>query len=548
MNSTFDQIFNQTIGEDLLTKCRVKIYNKHGHFTGKFQLKSRNECLRQDFTFHKYYSGRQMCYLFKPQMLPENVIPKQFNLVFGATNPARMYSLVLNQKIKHYAKIDLIVYFDSANASHISSEFRAVSPNLAERRAIILTFHTDVFDYLPAPYNPRCDSSLTESTCLNQCRASKLMQLDRLPYINMFKDKWRRRLLSFKDITNSSVNEFYRRLENHCHNKCRTFRCSGNHTLTYSRHAIYRTEFDVEVVVSPEANPRTHYWTVPRFQLYDFLYQMFCLLAFWLGFSFIGLNFIHSHSESRFNEAAKILCSETAKLLLSLRSFPVKILPGKANALKRNLLMKRVICYSTCVLGMCFHLIQPISDYLTYPTKLLTSISYEEPTPYKLILCLDAQDLFKNGFLFKQDKNKRGEYVLDRNLDEIMSEAKKLNHSMSACGYWGLSRDKDKINEMKKATDRVFFESFNSSLCGEMFHSKIFLRQGQVCIQYRLRRKTVWNRSQMLGSINEAKTILTSVSLSTPRRFNKGSPLLHILTFLEMNRFTRLFGPQLCTG
>ena len=513
-NLTLDQIFNQTLGEDLLMKCRVKRYEKDGRFEGKFVLKSRDECLRQDFTFHKYYSRWQMCYLFKPELLPDNVDSQQYKLIFGALNPSRLYSLILHPNVKHYGKIDLIVYFDETNATYISSEFRAISPNLAEKRVVILSFHTIDSEYLPAPYDTRCNPVLLRTQCLSQCQQSKLMHLNRIPYANLVKEKQKKRLLSFQDLKNSSVNDLYRKTEAECDEKCKSTGCRAGYTLTYSRHAIDRTEFDVEVVVSPEANPRTHYWAVPWFEFYDFLYHMFCLLAFWLGFSFVGLNFIHSRSENRFNEAAKVLCSKTAKLLLRLRSFRVKILPGRANVLKRNLLMKRVICYSTCVFGVCFHLILPIRDYLVYPTSLLTRVSYEKPTPFKLIVCSEAQDLFERGVLFGQNRRRRGQYIFDKNLDEILSEAKKSKQTMSACGYWGLSGDKETTNNVKKVTDRVFFESNNSSVCEGMFYSKVFLRQGNICFQYKLKRMTDWNRSQMLGSFNEARTVL-SVSINS---------------------------------
>ena len=514
INSTLDQIFNRTIGEDILMKCRVKSYGWKEYFMGRFELKTRDECLREEFTFHKYYSRWQMCYLFKPKKLPEN-LPRKFrqnDLILGAVNPSRLYSLILNPKINH-GKIDLIVYFDKANASYMSSEFRAVSPRLAPKRVVILTYHTIGYEFLPAPYDTRCDRLVHQHVCLNRCRKSRLEQFDRLPYTNLFKKKLKKRLLSFQDLKNSSVNDFYWRAEKECDEKCRTSICSGNYTLTYSRHAIDRTNFALEIVVSPEAVPRTISQSVPCFELYDFLYQVFCLLAFWLGFSFVGLNFIHKTRESRFNEAAKILYSESKTLLLSL-PFRVKTNNSYTNVLKRNLLAKRVVCYSVCVFGMCLHLLLPISDYLTYPSKLMTTISNEEPRPYKLIVCSEAQDLFEKKVLFGQKRQRSDKYIFDRNLDEIMSEAKKLNHSMSACGYWGLSSEQKATNKMKKVTDRVFFESNNSTACNQSFQTEVFLRQGNVCFQYKLRRKTIWNRSQMLGSFNEAKTVL-SVSVDS---------------------------------
>lgn len=519
INLTLDEIFDKTMGEDILFKCRVKSYDFKDYFRGTFQLKSGEECLKEDFTFYKYYSMWQMCYLFKPKKLPTNlpVVYKQHSFVFTELNSAKLYSLILEPKVANYGKIDLVVYFDSENASYDSGDFRAISPNLAEKRVVLLTYHTIVFSYLPPPYDTRCDPNYPKYKCIDDCRAVKLLQLGRLPFSNLLKERMKVRLVSFKDLKNSTFNEFYRKAENYCHEKCKTSICSGNYTLTYSRHVLDRTNFSIEVVVSVESIPRTRHWTVPRIQFYEFFYQMFCLLAFWLGFSFVGLNFIRNTKEKRFNQAAKVLYCETIKLLLSMRSFPGKIGPfdhKKANALKRNLLIKRVICYSVCVFGMFFHLILPIGDYLSYPTKLLMTILQEKPVPYKLIVCSEGQDLLERGIIFGQNRAASDKYLYDRNLDEIMEEAKKLNQSISACGYWGLSKDKDKTNKMMNVTDRVFFKTNNSSLCEEMFDTNIFLNQGLICFQYRLKRKAEWNLSQMLSSINRAKTVL-SVSFNS---------------------------------
>ena len=515
-NLTLEEMFNKTIGEDILMQCRVKSYGRNDYLKGEFKLKSREECLREEFTFHKYYSRWQMCYLFKPVKLPENPTNfQQHHLAFGALNTAKLYSLILNPKIKNYGKIDLIVEFVKDKASFVSDQFRAISPSLSERRVVFLTFHTTVFEFLPFPYNTRCDPVFVESQCLNRCRASRLTRINRIPYTNLVEEKLNKKFLSFKDLKNSSVNDFYWQVESECEEKCQVPGCSGNYTLTYSRHAVDRSNFEIELVISPEANPRTHYWTVASFELHEFLYQMFCLLAFWLGFSFLGLNFIKKTSDARFNEAARFLYSQSIILLLNcLLITRIKVQLGKVNVLKRNLLIKRVACYSFCVLGMLLHLFLPISDYLDYPTKLLMTIKTEEPIPYKLSLCSEAQELYTRGILFGKNRKTSDNYIFDRNMDEIVDEAKKLDHSMSACGYWGLSRETDETNKMKKVTDRVFFESSNSSICEKSFCTKIFLRQGYICFEYKLRRKTTWNRSQMIAAINEAKTVL-SVSFNS---------------------------------
>ena len=547
INLTLDQIFDQTIGEEILFKCRTKSYEFMEYFKGKFQLKSGEECLKEEFSFHKYYSRWQMCYLFKPKQLPRNLASfQQHSLAFTEINPAKLYSLILNPRIKHYSKIDLIVYFDDSNAPYDSSDFRAISPSLADKRVVILTFHTIIYEYLPSPYNTRCDPVQPKSKCLNECQEKKLMQLDRLPYSNLVKNKLKKKLMSFEDLKNSTINAYYRKAEKHCHEKCNRVLCAGNYTLTFSRHAIDQTIYNVEVAVSLESIPRTRHSAVPCFEFYDFLYQMFCLFAFWLGFSFVGLNFIRNTRERRFNQAAKVLYSETIKLFLSLRSFRGKIGPichKKANALKRNLVVKRAICYSLCVVGMCSHLALPISQYLAYPTKLLTAISNEEPVPYELIVCAEAQDLFERRLIFGKNRATSDQYLLDRKLDEILREAEKMNHSMTACGYWGLSGEENRTNEMKTATDRVFFDSNNSSVCEKSFHKKVILNQGYICFVYRLKRKAEWNLSQMLASINRAKVVL-SVSFNSTIISPRFTIMAHQYLPGAMPLHTSVWSPQ----
>ena len=230
---------------------------------------------------------------------------RHHHFVLDERNPYKLYSLILNAKIKHYNKIDLLVDFDKENASYNTNEFGTFSPNLAEKRVVILNFHTIAFQYLPPPYDTRCDPTYPKYRCRNRCRRFRLEQLERIPYVNIVKGRWKRRLLSFEDLKNSTVNELYTEAEKYCDKMCVADICSGNYTVTYSRHAIDRTDFDVEGVTSLESRPRTYSRSVPCFELYDFLYQVFCLLSFWLGFSFVGLNFFQLKRERRLDEAAK---------------------------------------------------------------------------------------------------------------------------------------------------------------------------------------------------------------------------------------------------
>ena len=86
-NLTVAQIFNRSINEEMLFKCRTKNLNFSDYFSGQFKLKSRNECLEQ-FTYHKYYSNWQVCYMFTPKKLSRP--SRQWEFVFREARGGQM--------------------------------------------------------------------------------------------------------------------------------------------------------------------------------------------------------------------------------------------------------------------------------------------------------------------------------------------------------------------------------------------------------------------------------------------------------------------------
>lgn len=512
-NLTLSQIFNQTMGEEVLFKCRTSDYEDFALNRANFRLKSNKECLTE-FSFHKYYSRWQMCYLFTPKSLPRTF--SQWEFVSRGTNPAKLYSLILNPQLKDFGKLELVVYFDISNASYSSSDSRTISSKSNSKRTVILAYNTFVVQYLPSPYDTRCLEFTGQTKCRHKCftRGLRDAGLTHLaPYSNtileaeMNRDKSRGldpKLMSFHHLKNKSINDLWNRLEHECPKKCSFTTCSDNYTMTYSSKVYGRGLFDVELIVNVDAMPRTLATSVPRFPFYDFYYQMFCLMAFWLGFSFIRLDIARRKREKRLTDCVKLLYTKSTQLMLFL--VPNKQKSSSSNRQSKLLFVKKSLFHLFCVVGMCFHLIIPFVDYLSYPTILLTTTTREVPKGFTLVLCSEAQDLYERGIIFPKEQP-LGE-LFDKNLSDILIEARNRIKLESFCGYWGLRQKRNEINKMKLPTDRIFFRSINSSLCEETLVKKISIKQGHVCFHFGLNRKFEWTRWQMLNSLNGVKKIL----------------------------------------
>lgn len=505
-NSSMASILDGTIGDEVLYRCKTRVLDRF-KFADLFKLKSRAKCLTE-FNYHKYYSRGRICHLFTPKVTNLNM--EQSFVAFREINPSKFYSLILSPRLKNKT-LDLIVYFDSENASYISNDYAAQSTKIAEKRVVVLTFQTIVFEFLPLPYDTKCNPTKSFSKCKNICLQKGLAKYQRLPYGNTIVDHSELRLLSFEDLNNSTLNRFWRRLENYCTKNCNSFICSGDYTLTYSNHVLGRTVYDVEIVVNVESKPRTYSKSMPLFPFYEFYYLLFCLCTFWLNLSFIGLDVIKKKQQRQVDHFVRLLYAKSLSLLRSVNSMR-RNLRSKKNNSKRNSLTKSY-CHLICISGMCLHLVCPFLQYFQYPTILLTKALVEDPSAYKFILCSEVQALFEEGLIFSDESDKYKD-ILDKQINDILTEGRKLNNFIASCGYWGLSRDRNEPNSMQRATDRVFFESTNASICAQNLQSRIFMRQGHICFQFKLLRKLIWTQTQMLNTFNHMKTIL-SVSINS---------------------------------
>ena len=482
-NLTVRQLLNGTMGEDILSNCRTRDYAGSDYYIGIFQLKSRNQCLKE-FKFRRYYSNWQVCYVFKPSLPKKHL---QWEFVFRETNPSKLYSLILNPKVKHFRRLDLILFYpDDSLVPYTSDEYLAISHKISNKRVVMLTSRTRIRSSLPSPYDTKCSLFAASGVCREQCFASGLSQFNLIPYQHSVSQKFDSKLFRYKHMKNASLYKYWLDLERKCHLKCLLNLCKSNFSMTYARNFPGKTEFNVEILVKTEVGPRIRSLSLARFPFIDFYYQMFCLLTFWLDFSFVGLDMIRKRREKLISKNVKLLYAKSMKLLLELLS----VTNTKASIdLRRKSLFNKSFIKIICVIGMCIHLAMPFMEYFAYPTMLLTTVYLERPSNYMFSLCSEAQEIFEKGIVFRTEKAQKQKLdIFNKNIDEILGEAEKSIETNFLCGYWGLARDRNKSNDMARMTDRIFFETDNSSLCHEMFRTRTSLVHGHVCLQFELGR------------------------------------------------------------
>ena len=505
VNLTIGQLLHGTMDEEILFKCRTRDYGGSEFYKGIFQLKSNEECLKA-FRFRKYFSNWQVCYVFRPPFLSRT--HDQWELVFRETNPSKLYSLILNPKVKHLDHLNFVLFFpDDSLIPYGSSEYPAISQKTTNKRVVMLTFHTEIQESLPKPYDTSCNPFLNDKLCREKCFEGGLSQFNLVPFQNTISEKFHSKLLTYNHLKNVTLYKYWLDLERKCHSSCLLNLCSANITMTYSSNFPGKSEFDVEVLVNTEAGPRIRSVSLPRFPFYDFYYQMFCLFTFWLDFSFVGLNLIRKRREKLVSENAKLLYTKSTQLLHKLSS--VRHVHVSMHSTRKSL-FHRCIFKVICVAGMCIHLVIPLAEYFRYPTVLLSTITLERPLGYRLSLCSETQNLYERGIIFGGEKvNKHRRDIFNKSIHDILSEAERSIKPNLFCGYWGRAKNKNECNDMTRMTDRIFFQTDNSSLCREMFLVRTSLIYGRTCFQFELRREHNWTRTQMFNTLNGVKTIFT---------------------------------------
>lgn len=493
LNMTMEEIFSKTWADEILLMCR---FRDESDPLWRFQLLSKEECLLR-LNILKFHNSRQMCYSFIVH--ESNRTYYQTDFQFAEVNPGIIYSLILRPEIKKFSKVKLVAYFGK-EAPFQSIEYLAISPKRKGKRFQILSYHLKVVQLLPPPYDTKCNELIGSSRCKQICYKKGLESLERLSYSETEIEPIPVKRICYSDLVNKSTNEHFRTLERTCYQRCQTQRCSYNYTQTYLSNPISRAEYEIEFAIDSAAFPVTYSKSQARYTMYDFYYQIFACLAFWLGFSFLILQPTRKR-KCKWHKTMityRNLCIHLKKLCklmdISYRNPLKRHFTLKEYSFNRKFLIPSLcsLCCSLQIFHCCFY-------YFKYPTIIDTQSSPERSTNYAVSFCFDTQELISKA-------NSQKDFT-EMTMSDIFDFTPETGNIIDGCRYFGLSSSNESLNEMKNVTDRIFYANFVNKDCNYLFNTRKFIKQSQTCYHVTFKRKNTWNRDQMLNTLNENRKL-----------------------------------------
>lgn len=478
-------LFNLTWNEEILYKCRFRNLSDS---MGKLILYDREECLDK-ISILKFHLRRQICYDFQPKKFRYNIF--QTDARFLTINMGTLYTLIINPQVRNFANLRLSVHF-GYDLPDRSIEFAVISAKTDNPRMHQLSYLPRRVEILPPPYDTHCNPIEGKPACERKCLSEAIDKINRLPYGSILDQPKAVKVLTYVDLKNATINEYWRNLEEKCDRKCQYEICILQFTQTFIRNSLTKYEFDVEFIIDLPGNPPTRSIYSPRTTLYDLYYQTFSCFAFWLGFSITSYNpfkLIQNRYLRRLKNEIQLKFIKSSFLVNELKKL-INQRKSKSNLLfvtmsTRN--MRKSSIYFICILGCILHVRNTMIIYFGYHSILSMEPSLESRNDYDLVICLQYEQLFTNSH--------------QMTIEEILQKTPKNTSLLNGCGYWGLH---DKlINDLSHASDRVFFTEDHKDWCDSLYEVNKFVLPGFICYKVKGKKVKNWNRMQVLNSLSQ---------------------------------------------
>lgn len=502
LNYTLEELFVLSWNESILSKCRV--WDQH-----KYQLVlrtlDRQDCLGH-FRIQKFISTGGICYIFKPQQPPDHL--DIWRVKLNPFRPGVMYSLIPNEKLTKNSYTQLIVYFGE-KPPHLSQQHSVVAIRMLEKRIQFLTFHLFYVRLLPPPYNTWCLHSVVNK-CNSDCYLDSLDQIDRLSLGQAYTFPYKQRMLSYTDLTNSSVNDYWVALEKKCYKKCWRTSCHFNYTSTSISYPMDRSQFLAEYTVTSSPGPVTEQVAIARMTFYEFCYEIFCCFSFWLGFSLATLG---PRAKSQMTMTEYLAERRLKRLLVLVNS--LSDFATRHNSLSKRLRysiyhsrVKKVLPCILCIAGCLLHLSTSL-EYFKYPIILDTVRQLDTETSYTFTICLDGYNFFMKKASFRRNvMRETHEFhmlrskMLNLSIEDIFRRTPDEKNLISFCRKWGVEDENRTVNDLSLASDRLMLMETNGSRCHEFFRTEKFIMQTKICYSFTPKIKLKWNRHQMYNVLS----------------------------------------------
>lgn len=493
-------IFNLTWDDDVLYKCRFRNLTDQ---LSQLELLTHEECLEK-LSVRKFYLRRQICYDLVPKENRMNVT--QIDVRFLISNLGTLYSVIINPKAGDFERIQLNVHL-GYDLPVNSIEYAVLSPKTSVPRIQQLSYSSRMFKRLPAPYETKCLRKMTKANCIRHCTSEIIDKLNRLPYGSIIDKPKPLKVLGFNDLKNTSINDYWRTVENKCDTKCNRESCYLQFTQTYISNSLSKYEFDVEFIIDLAAHPPTQSIHYPRTTFYDLYYQIFSCLAFWLGFALITYNPFSSTNKKQLNVRKNentVKINELEVIIDELKK-ATKLKMSKLKQFKMKfstLNYKRILIYLFCLTGCSVHILSAFKIYFEFHSIIWMQTTLESTNDYSLIICLQYSEIIGSN--------------LDLTIGELLKITPDNSSIIEGCGYHGFHNKL--INDLSVPSDRIFFLEDNKNLCESLFNVEKYILPESVCYKMKSKKILKWNRMQMLNSFlqyNPLSAVVVKSSLLT---------------------------------
>ena len=498
-NLTFDQLRNAVLPtKDLIDSCLLR-----NPKTLRAVWHDRFAC-NKFFDMSTFFTYNQLCYNLQNKLTTSHDL-----MHFGKLkdNPGTLYSIQLNPEFIRHSKGQFIILHMSTAGQPIRSRKFGIGVSYPYGSGFVcaLNYYQIKFKYLSSPYDTNClDKKGYDHLCFNECLMKKGQAINRLPYYALIDKPSNLTLLTYTDLANQIIANYWSRSESFCQKRCARILCTDQLINTIRSETKFSGIHPKYIIRNP-SNP--FLWTefVPRIKFNDLLYNLSCCVSFWLGISVFSLNpvvlyykrcerrlknlldhklnFINRSLNSQIAWAlsmiGKLTRINTADLKLQMHC--TKVIPRLISIIKVGILF----------VGCTHHCYSTIQVYMKYPTLINTEIDINKTFfKHRMTFCVDIRDFIKT----KPGEPHPNQRFTFKELDKLTPKIEEL---LSYCGY----RPKESrifSNVSSLAMRELMMFNYNVTECLENYETKKRFSSSYVCYNFKDKKED----GRTYGSLN----------------------------------------------
>lgn len=520
-NRTLEQMFTNTWQSDLIGGCFLR------NWTDRFKQfihQDISHC-RRHFNVKQFFLNQEICYAIIPQLASTTF--QQSSVRYLLTKPGMIYAVELTPRVPFASRMHVYLHF-GAEIPDFSSKYKTL--DLSCKNAITI-LSNGIFQVrqLPSPYDTNCNPIMGSSTCFNKCSSKALLTYNRIPYSSRHREPLPIHRLTYTDLLNKTMSQVWQQTIKDCSEICWRISCNYNYSLTLSFDTIRSTVYNSTIIAALSPSHPTGTSTAkPVMILYDFLYQVFCCLSFWIGFSFINSNPFRYISQRKRKQVQEYLRDQ----FIMLRKLVGKIKPIECekekyiNNMWSHVTIKNIIIHFILIGACLCHVYYSTKLYFDYSSYIDVYERLETRTEVHMMLCLDTAEMLarKEGIISETSdlpidmKSK----LLNRTISSLMQDTLSEKNLIKRCGHWGLRERRFQVSSLTNMTDRIFFDDNHAPSCYDYYQVSKFVYSNWMCYTIRSHNYTHWSQRQMANNLNSGKTYLR-FTVSTSMITNKFS-------------------------